>query len=77
MLHFVMDVVRQQPPNDRRALRAPTAEAEMAYQAVVRQLISEPETIVTLDTIDQDALRESLELIKARRRKYCPECPEE
>lgn len=77
MLHFVMDVVRQQPPYDRRALRAPTAEAETAYQAVVRQLISEPEKIVTLDTIDQEALRESLELIKARRRKYCPECPEE
>ncbi|MBC8030644.1 MAG: hypothetical protein H7Z16_11080 [Pyrinomonadaceae bacterium] len=76
MLHFVMDVVRQKPPYDRRDLRAPTADAEAAYQEVVRQFITEPEIVVTLETIDQDSLQRSLELIKARRRKYCPECPE-
>jgi hypothetical protein len=77
MLHFVMDVVRQDPPYDRRAHRQPTAEAEAAYSAVVRQLISEPEEVVTLDGIDQESLQADLDRIKARRRLYCPECPEE
>jgi len=77
MLHFVMDVLRQDPPYDRRARRAPTADAETAYAEVVRQLVAEPETVVTLDTIDQAALQASLDRIKARRRQYCPDCPEE
>jgi len=77
MLHFVMDVIRQDPPYSRRAHRAPTPEAEIAYQEVVRQLISELERLVTLETIDQDSLRANLERIKQRRRVYCPDCPEE
>jgi hypothetical protein len=77
MLHFVMDVVRQDPPYDRRLHRQPTPEAEAAYDEVVRQLISEPETLVTLDGIDQESLLADLDLIKARRRLYCPGCPEE
>jgi len=77
MLHFVMDVVRQQPPYDQRAQRTPTDGAETAYQEVVRGLVSTPEVFVTLETIDQVALQRSLDRIKARRRLDCPECPEQ
>jgi hypothetical protein len=76
MLHFVMDVVRQSPPYEGRANRTPTAEAEAAYGDVVRQFISQPERVVTLEAIDQVSLQASLDRIKARRRLYCPECPE-
>ena len=77
MLHFVIDVLRQNPPRERRApgiLSTPDAEA--AYEVVVRRLIAEPEQLVTLETINQQSLQKSLDHIKARRRKYCPECPE-
>jgi hypothetical protein len=78
MLHFVIDVRRQDPPREQRAPGIlSTPEAESAYEQVVQRLFSEPEEIVTLDNIDQATLHRSLELIKARRRKYCPDCPEE
>jgi hypothetical protein len=70
MLHLVMDVKRHNPPEDRRAPGVQSAEAQQAYRTLVRQVFSTPETVVSVDTIDEAALQADLDLIKARRKKY-------
>lgn len=73
MLHLVMDVQRKRPPRDRRPPGADSAEAQVAYREVVRQIFSRRETVVTLESINQRALQEDLNRIKARRRLYYPD----
>lgn len=77
MLHLVMDVIRHQPPKERRApgVRSPIALEE--YRRLAQQIFSRVETLVTLDSINQPALRADLEKIKARRRKYYDQEQEE
>ncbi len=71
MLHLVMQVKRQHPPLE---LRAPgdheTAEARQAYRQVAQRIFEQPTTTVSRQTIDPAELKGSLELIRARRRKY-------
>jgi hypothetical protein len=71
MLHLVMQVKRQHPPLELRApLDVETPEASQAYTQVVQRIFEQPTTMVSRQTIDRGELRESLELIRARRRKY-------
>ena len=71
MLHLVMQVKRQHPPLE---LRAPgeqqTQEASLAYKQVAQRIFEQPTTVVARQTIDRPELKRSLELIRARRRKY-------
>ena len=73
MLHLVMEVKRNNPPEERRAPSSVCREAQEAYQDLVRQLFSTRETVVSLDTIDQADLQADLERIKARRRMFYAE----
>jgi hypothetical protein len=70
MLHFVMDVVRHDPPIEHRAPGVRSQAAADAYRSVVRQIFERQETVVTLESIDADSLNADLALIDARRRKY-------
>jgi hypothetical protein len=70
MLHFVMHVKRQHPPE---IIRRPDQQGDgvpEAYSAVAHQLFAERETNVSLDNIDADGLLANLAQIFARRRKY-------
>jgi len=73
MLHLVADVRRQVPPRERRAPGKTSPTAQQAYREVVREVFSNPEIRVTEDGVDSEALKRSLEKIRARRRKYCPD----
>jgi len=78
MLHLVMDVERQNPPVEKRAPahgHGPswTSEAQTAYRDVTRKLFREPEKMVKEAELDVNKLMASLALIKARRKKYCPD----
>ncbi len=70
MLHFVMDVRRQDPPLENRAPDATPPEVLDAYRDVVRTIFRRPETAVTNDMIDRATLESHLGLIKSRRAKY-------
>ena len=73
MLHLVMDVRRHHPPKDERG---PGMQSDLAweeYRRIVRQIFSRVETVVSLDGIDQDALKADLDRIKGRRKKYYAE----
>lgn len=70
ILHMVMDVKRHQPPKEQRAPGAESLQARAAYREVVRQLFSRRENFISLDGVDQDALRADLDKIKSRRRLY-------
>ena len=74
MLHFVMDVIRQNPHRDKRAPNTghePGATA--AYKTVTRHLFQVPETHVNDATVTGIELKPTLEQIKSRRKKYYPE----
>jgi hypothetical protein len=73
MLHLAMHVRRQEPPIERRGPREEAPDAADAYRTVVRRIISEPEGVVSLETIDQDSLKQSLAAVFARRKIYYPE----
>jgi hypothetical protein len=73
MLHLAMRVRRQEPPIERRGPREDAPAAADAYRTVVRRVFSEREQVVTFDSIDQDALKESLTSVFARRKRYYPE----
>jgi hypothetical protein len=74
MLHVVLDIVRQEPPRHRRAPGAgPVQYAVDGYSETARIVFGREETRVTTDMINERALRESLENIYARCRKYYPE----
>ena len=71
MLHLVMEVRRQQPPQEQRGPGdLETPEAKQAYKQVAHRIFEQPTTVVDRDAIDRAELKESLELIRARRRKY-------
>jgi len=74
MLHVVVDVVRQNPPLDRRAPGAGHVPYAIdGYNASARDIFSQEETRVRDEMIDPIALQESLDKIYARRRLYYPE----
>lgn len=77
MLHLVMDVKRQHPPKENRppagAGQLHTAPAAAAYQSVARKVFQESGIVVVEDQLDANELNRSLELIKARRKKYHPD----
>jgi hypothetical protein len=73
MLHLVMDIRRTDPPKERRAPGFVPAQARNAHQSVVQQIFERPEVVITNDLVDQESLRENLELIRSRRNKYYPE----
>jgi len=74
ILHFVMDIVRQDPPRERRAPNSePSAGAATAYRDVARRIFEVPEVQVTDSTVAAVELKPTLEQIKARRRLYYPE----
>jgi hypothetical protein len=77
MLHVVLDVKRQDPPRDRRAPGAGHVPyAVDGYSATTRAIFEREETRVTMDMLDETVLRDSLEKIYARRRKYYPDVGE-
>ena len=77
MLHIVLDVLRQDPPEERRAPGAGSVpQAVEGYNATARTIFEQEEIRVTSDTIDEGPLRESLNRIYARRRLYFPEVEE-
>ncbi|MGH9686071.1 MAG: hypothetical protein ACRD5K_03140 [Candidatus Acidiferrales bacterium] len=77
MLHIVMDVLRQSPPENQRVpgeTHAPDAVRE--YETVARAIFEQEEIRVTFDIVDEHKLRNSLAMIRARRQKYYPEVEE-
>jgi hypothetical protein len=74
MLHLVMDFVKPVPDRDHRVGGIPI-EAQNAYGNAVRQIVSSDVIVVTPQTVDEAALRQSLNRIFLRRKKYYPEDP--
>jgi hypothetical protein len=70
MLHLVMDVRRQRPRSDQRPPGAEGTGVRTAYQAVVRQLFTQREIVVSDGTIEKVHLQQDLEKIFSRRKKY-------
>jgi hypothetical protein len=78
MLHIVMDVARQDPPETRRGPGETIAPAALRdYGVVTRSIFEQAEIRVTADIIDEPKLSNSLAKIRARRRKYYPEVEED
>lgn len=73
ILHLVMDVKRKEPPKHKRPPMEHSAAAQEAYRKVVRQIFCDDVSVVNDENIDKVSLEKSLELIKARRKKYYPE----
>jgi hypothetical protein len=73
MLHFVMDVLRNNPPRENRAPGDPCVAAIDAYRQVAKDVFRREPVRIVLEDIDVAALRPTLEQIASRRRKYCPE----
>lgn len=73
MLHLAMDVKRKNPPRERRSPGVNPNEAVEAYQEVVRQIFERNPIIVTENSLNKEKLQNSLDNIKARRRKYFPD----
>lgn len=73
ILHFAMNVRRQNPRNDQREPGTTAPDVAASYRTVSRRLFENASTQVTDDIIDVDALRPSLDEIKSRRRKYYPD----
>ena len=76
MLHFVMHVKRQDPPEIiRRPYQQYGDGVPEAYSAVAQQLFAKREINVSPGNIDRDALMANLDRIFARRRKYASGSP--
>jgi hypothetical protein len=75
LLHIVMDVSRQQPDRDHRMPNTQPEAVTEAYGTVVRQIFEVPERIVTIEELDLDSIKKSLETIFERRKVYCPDEP--
>ena len=73
ILHLVADIQRQSPPREQRGPGQNCQVAQQAYQSVTKSVFANAAMVVTPDTVDTTSLRESLELIRARRRTYCPD----
>ena len=73
MLHLAMHVRRHDPPLERRGPGEQAATAADAYRTVVRRVFAEPEQVLTLEDLDQDALKANLSLVFGRRKQYYPE----
>ncbi|HWZ42487.1 MAG TPA: hypothetical protein VNW97_03380 [Candidatus Saccharimonadales bacterium] len=70
MLHLVIDIKRQDPPNHKRGTFDEPDGVEEAYAVVVNRIFSEKEMIVRPDSGEVEKLEKSLDKIRARRRKY-------
>jgi hypothetical protein len=73
MVHFALNVSRQNPPREERAPGTIPANAVAAYGAFARQLFATPTTIVTEGLVSDVVLTPSLDDIKFLRRKYYPD----
>jgi hypothetical protein len=73
MLHLAMHVRRQDPPLERRGPREDAPAAADAYRIVVRRIISQPEEVISIQSIDTSKLKASLAEVFERRRSYYPE----
>jgi hypothetical protein len=72
ILHLVMDFVRPVPDRDHRVGGVPL-QARNAYGDAVRQIVTTEVTVITPEIIDEPNLRQSLNKIFRRRKKYYPE----
>jgi hypothetical protein len=72
MLHFVMEVKRQDPDVNHRAPNTVPAAALDAYDAIVDDLFAKPVVHVTEDVAKRATLKPTLGEIDARRLKYYP-----
>ncbi len=70
MLHLVMNVARQTPPKEKRGPLQEGTGVKDAYATVAKKLFTEGQIYVSEQTIASDELRDSLDRILARRRKY-------
>lgn len=74
ILHLAIDALRQSPRIERRTPAEHIAPAaQEAYRSVAAAIFSNPEEVVTDATVDGEALQDSLDKIRARRRKYFPD----
>lgn len=74
IVHFAMNVRRQNPNRDNRGPGTGyAAEASAAYREVVRMLFKTRATVVTEAVANGATLTPSLDDIKGRRRKYYPD----
>jgi hypothetical protein len=74
MLHLVLDVKRQNPPKEGRApFDHVSAEAQIAYAQVAKQIFERSELVITRNNLDVAALESSLDNIRRRRRLYYPD----
>ncbi len=73
ILHFAMNVGRQNPSRDKREPGMVPENVASGYKAVARRLFQEPATVVTDAVVAEANLSPSLEDIKGRRRKYYPD----
>lgn len=72
MLHFVMEVKRQEPSVNRRAPNTVAAVALNAYETIVDDLFAKPAVCVTEEVVGGAILKPTLDEIAARRLKYYP-----
>lgn len=72
MLHLVMDIKRQNPPMERRAPHTTPQEVDLSYRRTVRRIFEEDVEFISAETVKphEEELQQSLQLIRARRRKY-------
>ena len=70
ILHLAMDVKRKEPPRERRAPGEESQLAVTAYRNVTQRIFAQPETLVTMESVDVATLQENLTQIKAHRRRY-------
>jgi hypothetical protein len=73
MLHIVMDVLRNNPPKEKRAPGDRCDAAVEAYRAVAQNVFRGQPIRVRLADINEADLKPSLNDIKTRRLRYCPE----
>ena len=73
MLHLVMQVCRNNPPQEDRIPGAGDLEATQKYNQSVRNVLASKEVQLSEEDLDTEKLQKSIDLIRARRRKYCPE----
>jgi len=72
MLHLVMEFVSPIPGREGRVGPVPL-EAQNGYAEAVRKIFADDVVPVTLEIVNQDVLKKSLNYIFARRRRYYPE----
>ena len=70
ILHFAMNIARQDPTRSYRAPGTLAPNVLDGYRAMTRRLFESPAVVVSQETATAEVLLPSLDQIKARRRKY-------